>query len=247
VGHAFAVTLVLMGIWSIMGVEFFGEVLPQQFGTFLKAMLTMWTIMTLEGWVDLSNQLIYDHNMPASSLFFISYIFIVAIVMSNVVVAILLDKYLETIQLHRKEAEQKERKKLAFTVALNRFIGAPLGKGKSKAKLGTGAAKERRRTSAPAMIEGQAEPMSTFFGPPQQAPKGNSPQPKKSAVSKSASEEYGRKKAHQRSAHHDLGAGTAASTTKSCQADRRGASQLMRVHAEEQRASSSSGIVSFGT
>ena len=85
-------------------------------------MLTMWTIMTLEGWVDLSNQLIYDHNMPASSLFFISYIFIVAIVMSNVVVAILLDKYLETIQLHRKEAEQKERKKLAFTVALNRYV-----------------------------------------------------------------------------------------------------------------------------
>ena len=36
VSNAFLVLLVIMGIWSIMGVEFFAEDMPDRFGTFMQ-------------------------------------------------------------------------------------------------------------------------------------------------------------------------------------------------------------------
>ena len=44
VGNAFAVLAILMGIWSIIGVEFFAPFAPQHFGTFARAMLTTWQV-----------------------------------------------------------------------------------------------------------------------------------------------------------------------------------------------------------
>ena len=44
VGNAFVIMGILMGIWSIIGVEFFREYDDQDFGTFLKAMFTMWCV-----------------------------------------------------------------------------------------------------------------------------------------------------------------------------------------------------------
>jgi hypothetical protein len=95
VGNAFLVTAILMGIWSIMGVEFFGHIesCEEEFGSFAKAMLTMYQIMTLD-FADIMRKVVYDVNMPMAAVFFVSYTFMAGIVMANVVVAILLEKYL---------------------------------------------------------------------------------------------------------------------------------------------------------
>lgn len=45
VGNAFVVLGLLMGIWAIIGCEFFGEFAPQEFGTFSRAMFTMWQVL----------------------------------------------------------------------------------------------------------------------------------------------------------------------------------------------------------
>eukprot|EP00301_Raphidiophrys_heterophryoidea_P001864 c10881_g1_i1.p1 GENE.c10881_g1_i1~~c10881_g1_i1.p1 ORF type:complete len:446 (-),score=82.53 c10881_g1_i1:255-1592(-) len=94
VANAFVILVMLMGIWSIMGVEFFSDVDEEYFGTFIKAMLTMWQVITLDAWSDVCRNLIFNHHMPLAALFFVSFIFIAAIVMANVVVAVLLDKFL---------------------------------------------------------------------------------------------------------------------------------------------------------
>jgi voltage-gated sodium channel len=44
VGNAFVLLGLLMGIWSIIGVEFFREYADEEFGNFLKAMFTMWQV-----------------------------------------------------------------------------------------------------------------------------------------------------------------------------------------------------------
>jgi len=95
--NAFIVTGIMMGIWAIMGVDFFKDEMPNEFGNFIKAMYTMWKIMTLEGWTTMADLLIHTHNMPMAAVYFISYTFLVGIVMSNVVVAILLERYLATV------------------------------------------------------------------------------------------------------------------------------------------------------
>ena len=92
--NAFAVTTILMGIWGIMGVDFYASYMQDEFGSFFKAMYTMWKMMTLEGWTDIADALIYDNNLPFAAIYFISYTFLVGMVMTNVVVAILLERYL---------------------------------------------------------------------------------------------------------------------------------------------------------
>jgi hypothetical protein len=44
VSNAFMILGILMGIWSIIGVEFYRHYAEQEFGNFLKAMFTMWQV-----------------------------------------------------------------------------------------------------------------------------------------------------------------------------------------------------------
>jgi len=113
VSNAFVVLGILMGIWSIMGVEFFKKYDEQSFGDFFKAMFTMWQIMTMDSWASgIARPLIYDHGqIIAGPIFFISFTFIAGIIMTNVVVAILLEKYLEcTSKAAEAKAEAKAKK-----------------------------------------------------------------------------------------------------------------------------------------
>jgi len=93
VTQAFIVMFILMGIWSVIGVEFFRDATPDYFGDFIKAMFTMFQVMTMD-FSSIARTLMYDHDYPLASIFFITFLFICGIVMTNVVVAILLDRYL---------------------------------------------------------------------------------------------------------------------------------------------------------
>jgi voltage-gated sodium channel len=94
VANAFVLLGLVMGIWSIMGVNFFGDDFPMEFGTFFKAMLTCFQIMTFDGWASEIARPIMLQMGGGFALYFISYVFVASIIMSNVIVAILLDKYL---------------------------------------------------------------------------------------------------------------------------------------------------------
>jgi len=99
VSYAFIVLGVIMAIWSIMGVNFFGDEEEYQYlyGNFAKAMLTQFQIMTLDSWASQIAWPIVRNDGAFYCIFFISYIFVTAIMMMNVVVAILLDKFVNTM------------------------------------------------------------------------------------------------------------------------------------------------------
>eukprot|EP00494_Astrolonche_serrata_P024362 UN24620 len=67
VSQAFMILLILMGIWSVIGVEFFRNAEEEHFGTFIQAMFTMWQVMTMDDWSGLARELIYTHNFPLAS------------------------------------------------------------------------------------------------------------------------------------------------------------------------------------
>lgn len=99
VSNAMVVFAILMGIWSIMGVEFFGDIKEEEFGNFPRAMFTMWQVMTMDSWASsIARSIMYEHEMPLAAMFFVSYIFVAGMIMVNVVVAILLEKYLGATQ-----------------------------------------------------------------------------------------------------------------------------------------------------
>eukprot|EP00746_Dinoflagellata_sp_MGD_P005509 gnl/MRDRNA2_/MRDRNA2_110661_c0_seq1.p1 gnl/MRDRNA2_/MRDRNA2_110661_c0~~gnl/MRDRNA2_/MRDRNA2_110661_c0_seq1.p1 ORF type:complete len:722 (+),score=138.59 gnl/MRDRNA2_/MRDRNA2_110661_c0_seq1:136-2301(+) len=108
VANAFLILLLVMGIWSIMGVSFFADEFPEFFATFFAAMLSMVQIMSYDSWSSgITRPVVTKYGFP-SPIFFVSYVFITAIIMMNVVLAILLDKYLQSA----KEFEKSENSSL---------------------------------------------------------------------------------------------------------------------------------------
>lgn len=126
VANAFLVLFLIMGIWSIMGVTFYSTKLNpslksifghdpdddssppyMNFDTFVDAMFTMWALLTLEGWVGVTMPLVYDVDI-ASLLFFVSFYFIASIILMNVVIAILLENYLEATQAQARARKNED-------------------------------------------------------------------------------------------------------------------------------------------
>merc|ERR1719379_2096846 len=101
---------IIMSIWSIMGVEFFREDFPDYFGHFGRAMLTMYQLATFDGWVSSVTRpicLYYSHQ-PLTVLFFVSYEFMSAVIMLNVVIAILVGTFQNaTAEVKEDSAREK--------------------------------------------------------------------------------------------------------------------------------------------
>jgi len=102
--YAFLAMGLIMGIWAIMGVDFFGEIESPNndgseiegyfFGSFFKALLSLGQITTFDSWSSgIARDIIYSEGFGAA-LYFITFIFICGIIMMNVLVALLLDNYL---------------------------------------------------------------------------------------------------------------------------------------------------------
>jgi hypothetical protein len=107
--NAFVILFLVMGIWSIMACNFFAEKFDREFGNFSKAMLSMFQIMSYDSWSSGITRPVVttdsDTPTPIKAIFFLSYVFISAIIMSNVVLAILLDKFLAASAKFNKAEE----------------------------------------------------------------------------------------------------------------------------------------------
>merc|ERR1719265_2284818 len=63
VSNAFVILGLVMGIWSIMGKNFFGEEFPNEFGNFFRAMLTMFQVMSYDSWSSgVSRPIIFEYS-----------------------------------------------------------------------------------------------------------------------------------------------------------------------------------------
>jgi len=97
--YAFVAMGLIMGIWAIMGVDFFGKMrhrgrVGYYFGTFFRALLSLGQITTFDSWSDgIARDIIYEKGYSAA-LYFITFVFICSIILMNVLVALLLENYL---------------------------------------------------------------------------------------------------------------------------------------------------------
>jgi len=101
---AFLALILIMGIYAIVGVNFWRSDFPDEFGDFLKAILSLFQVMTFDSWCSgIARTIIFKYGaLPA--FYFVSYVFVAAIVMSNVLISLLLDKF---IQLETLEDESE--------------------------------------------------------------------------------------------------------------------------------------------
>lgn len=118
--YAFVALGLIIGIWGIMGVGFFGdiyyvdthgnEVEGYYFGTFFKAILSLAQITTFDSWSSgIARDIIYEKGAVAA-VYFLTYVFVAGIIMMNVLVALLLDNYLQP-----SDSESESEKPPKFT------------------------------------------------------------------------------------------------------------------------------------
>ena len=91
VTNAFALLILVMGIYAILAVTLFGRQFSLHFGTFARAMFTLFQVMTGDSWAEVIARPIVA-RYPPSAAYFLSFVLIQTIVLQNVAVAVLLDK-----------------------------------------------------------------------------------------------------------------------------------------------------------
>jgi len=117
VSGALLILAVVSAIYAIVGVDLFGEEFPEYFGTFSNSLFTMFQVLTGDSWSSnvarsLSEELKGRQDVHADvALFFVSYILVASFFVFNVVIAVLLDKFLMFVetQKHQETLEQQEQ------------------------------------------------------------------------------------------------------------------------------------------
>ncbi len=90
---------------AVMAVNLYGRDFPEQFGTLGRSLFTLFTVMTLEGWVDdVVRPILAKH--PYAWIFFISFIVVTTFTVLNLIIGIIVN----AIQEEHAATESAERK-----------------------------------------------------------------------------------------------------------------------------------------
>ena len=93
--NAMALTLMVLAMYSVMAVTFYNESAEEYFGTFGKALFTLFQFSTGDGWTDVVRAIPFSSEIDSLllSVFFVSFMIIVSIVLMQVVIAVLLEEF----------------------------------------------------------------------------------------------------------------------------------------------------------
>jgi voltage-gated sodium channel len=108
IGSVVLLTFFLLYVYGVLGWLLFGDHDPEQFGDIGQALLTLFQVLTLEGWNE-----VLAKEMELSSwawVYFVSFVLLATFVVLNVVIAIVVNSIDEA---HRIEAEEKRRAEAA--------------------------------------------------------------------------------------------------------------------------------------
>jgi len=91
-------------VFAVIGVKLFGDSNPELFGSLGSALFTLFTVMTLEGWVDGVTKPIMEHH-PYGWIFFFIFIVITTFMVLNLFIGVVVN----AMQAEATKAEAAER------------------------------------------------------------------------------------------------------------------------------------------
>ena len=127
--NAVSLFLTTTAIYAVIAVGLFKDANPQFFGRFSSAAFTMFQIATGDAWASEVTRYLWQGEDGEGelhvgiALFFVSFVLIVGIVLMNVVIACLLDRFISTMA---EEKEEKERQTREEKMALHGKVSGPL-------------------------------------------------------------------------------------------------------------------------
>ena len=103
-GHVILLMSVIFYIYAVTGFHLFGEADPEHWGTLRASLLTLFQIVTLEGWVDIMDAVMDLHRLVW--VYFVSFILIGTFVVLNLFIAVVINN-LEQSKLEQLEELRK--------------------------------------------------------------------------------------------------------------------------------------------
>jgi voltage-gated sodium channel len=99
-GHVILLMSVIFYIYAVTGFHLFGEADPEHWGTLRAALLTLFQLVTLEGWVEVMGEVMDMHRLVW--VYFVSFILIGTFVVLNLFIAVVINN------LEQSKVEQLE-------------------------------------------------------------------------------------------------------------------------------------------
>jgi voltage-gated sodium channel len=121
-GHVVALLSLLIYIYAILGFQFFHTVDPIHWGSLSSAGLSLFQVITLEGWVEMQNAVI--HERPWAWLYFASFIVVAVFVVINLFIAVVINNLesAKEAERHRHDEDSPDRELLQRLARLREQI-----------------------------------------------------------------------------------------------------------------------------
>jgi len=103
-GHILMMLGLLLYVYGILGFYLFREQDPERWGTLGAALLTLFTMLTLEGWVEVQAAVLGE--FPFAWVYFASFVFVAVFVVVNLFIAVVLNN-LESVKLELQAGEDR--------------------------------------------------------------------------------------------------------------------------------------------
>jgi voltage-gated sodium channel len=94
-GHVIVLLSLLLYVYAVLGFHFFRETDPAHWGALGPALLTLFQMLTLEGWVEIQAAVLDAH--PWAWIYFSSFVFVAVFVVVNLFIAIVINN-LESVK-----------------------------------------------------------------------------------------------------------------------------------------------------
>lgn len=104
-GSVAGLLLLVLYVGAVIATRLFGTTDPERFGDLGASLLTMFQILTLEGWPDIMRETLEAH--PFAWLFFVPFVLIATFAVLNLVVAVIVDSMQSGVQAAVAEEDEK--------------------------------------------------------------------------------------------------------------------------------------------
>jgi voltage-gated sodium channel len=109
-GHIAALLGLLIYVYGAIGTSLFGAFAPKYFGTLHQSVLTLFSVITLEGWVSVMDEVL--PHMPGAWIYFVTFILLGTFVALNFFVGVIVNN-LQSVAIEEHDDLAEIRKALA--------------------------------------------------------------------------------------------------------------------------------------
>jgi len=124
-GYVIVLLALIFYIYAVMGTFLFGIKDPVHFGNLHISMITLFKVLTLEGWTDIMNVQFYGTNDPLaeynskpisyfSFIYFVSFILLGAMIIMNLFIGVIMNSMQESHQEMEREKKTKSPQSESF-------------------------------------------------------------------------------------------------------------------------------------